>query len=152
MAKAIVSIGSCKGHRRSVIERAVALVSDFASPQPVKCSSIIETPASGYESDAMFLNLCLSFETSLPPEPLLDALLEIQNSIDASPHRNSEGEYIDRVIDIDLIALGTRKFCSPKLQLPHPRSHLRDFVTIPFMEIEPELCFKICAILTDNTL
>ncbi len=151
MAKAIVSIGSCKGHRRSVIERAVALVSDFVSPQPVKCSSVMETPAWGYESDSMYLNVCISFETTIPPEQLLDSLLEIQNRIDSSPHRTPSGEYIDRVIDIDLIALGTRRFSSPKLQLPHPRAHLRDFVTVPFMEIEPELCFRICALLTDNT-
>lgn len=150
MAKAIVSIGSCKGHRHSAIARAVALIRSLVSPAEVRCSSEYETPAWGYESDAVFLNICLSFTTPLEPSRLLDKLLEIQNSIDPSPHRDASGGYIDRVIDIDLICVDTLIVDSPSLILPHPRAHLREFVTRPFMEIEPELCFKICAILTDN--
>lgn len=150
MAQAIVGIGSCIGHRLSVIGRAVALIRDMAGDSELRVSKVFESKAWGYESDALYLNVCVAFHTDLTPPALLDKLQAIERSICSSPHRDDNGNYIDRVIDIDLIAVDCIRINSPELTLPHPRCHLRDFVTVPFMEIAPELCFRICAILTDG--
>lgn len=68
---------------------------------------------------------------------VLRKLQEIQRSIDPSPHRDAEGRYIDRVIDIDLIAIDDWVVDTPELTLPHPRMHLRDFVLIPLAGLAP---------------
>jgi 2-amino-4-hydroxy-6-hydroxymethyldihydropteridine diphosphokinase len=43
-----------------------------------------------------------------------------------------------RLLDLDLIAFGTRAADLPGLVLPHPRAHLRRFVLQPLAEIAPE--------------
>ncbi len=68
---------------------------------------------------------------------VLRKLQEIQLSIDPSPHRDAEGRYIDRAIDIDLIAIDDWVVDTPDLTLPHPRMHLRDFVLIPLAGLAP---------------
>lgn len=68
---------------------------------------------------------------------VLRKLQDIQRSIDPSPHRDAEGRYIDRAIDIDLIAIDDWVVDTPELTLPHPRMHLRDFVLIPLAGLAP---------------
>ncbi len=135
-AEAYISIGSNIGDRRAHIERAVTALSALAEG-PVRVSAVMETAPWGYESANPYLNVCLAFPTSLSPLPLLRELLRVQDSIDPSPHRNADGSYADRRIDIDLIALGHAVVSSPEITLPHPRMHLRDFVLLPLAEIAP---------------
>ncbi len=51
------------------------------------------------------------------------------------PHRNADGTYRDREIDIDIIGIDGRHFATDRLELPHPRAHMRDFVTVPLGEL-----------------
>ncbi len=51
------------------------------------------------------------------------------------PHRNSDGSYRDREIDIDIILIDDMRIDSPRLQVPHPRMLERDFVMIPLREL-----------------
>lgn len=135
-----VNIGSNKGDRMAVIGRAVALISSsplIAAAGSVCCSAPFESEPWGFQSSQRFLNVGVNFETSLPPLPLLEALAGIQSSIDSAPHRDTLGRYIDRVIDIDLIALDDIILDSPRLTLPHPRMHMREFVLTPMAELWP---------------
>ncbi|MBD5369332.1 MAG: 2-amino-4-hydroxy-6-hydroxymethyldihydropteridine diphosphokinase [Bacteroides sp.] len=152
MALAIVGLGSNKGHRRSIIERAVALISRIPDIYEFRCSELMETEPWGFESDNKFLNACVAFETDMPPEVLFGKLQEIERSISEASHRDSTGRYVDREIDIDFIAYGTQRVSLPGLILPHPRAMLRDFVMIPFEEIAPGLCAEIKSMTTDNSL
>ena len=68
---------------------------------------------------------------------LLRCLREIERRIDPSPHRDSEGRYIDRAIDIDLIAVGSVVVSLPELIIPHPRMHERYFVLRPLSQLDP---------------
>jgi 2-amino-4-hydroxy-6-hydroxymethyldihydropteridine diphosphokinase len=43
-----------------------------------------------------------------------------------------------RLLDLDLIAFGSRTMNSADLTLPHPRAHLRRFVLQPLSEIAPD--------------
>ena len=43
-----------------------------------------------------------------------------------------------RLLDLDLIAFGSRTINSVELTLPHPRAHLRRFVLQPLSEIAPD--------------
>ena len=138
MSTAHISIGSNLGDRAALIERAVAAISARFAVTAV--SRPVESEPWGYSSPHPFINVGVNIEIGpgMTPETLLDILLEIQNSIDSSAHRNTDGSYADRAIDIDLICYGavaTPPDAHPAL--PHPRMHLREFVLIPMIEILP---------------
>ncbi len=138
MSTAHISIGSNLGDRAALIERAVAAISARFAVTAV--SRPVESEPWGYSSPHPFINVGVNIEIGpgMTPETLLDILLEIQNSIDSSAHRNTDGSYADRAIDIDLICYGsvaTPPDAHPAL--PHPCMHLREFVLIPMIEILP---------------
>lgn len=91
----------------------------------------------GYASDAEFVNLGIAIDfaegCALPdPFELLDALQAVEKKIAPdSPHRNADGTYRDRVVDIDIIAIDGIAIESPRLTVPHPRARTRRFVTEP---------------------
>ena len=137
MSMAYINIGSNQGDRKAHIGQAVALIADIAESEIVQ-SDYIETPPWGYRSSEPYLNLGIAFATSLQPEQLLDMLLAIERSINPASHRDADGNYVDREIDIDLIAVDNIIIDSPRLTLPHPRMHLRDFVLAPMAQLAPD--------------
>lgn len=139
MATAHVNIGSNTGDRLAQIERAVTLVqSRICGCHPVRRSSLVESDAWGYQSSGRYLNLGIAFEWEGDPRELLRLLLSVQNEISPASHRDSDGNYIDRIIDIDLIAVGDAVIDSADLVLPHPRMQDRAFVLAPMSELEPD--------------
>lgn len=138
--KAHVNIGSNKGNRLPAIDRAVALVaSQCVSPGArVHAASPLQSDPWGFDSASPFVNVGIMFDTGMTPVALLDTLSAIERSIDPSPHRDPSGAYIDRVIDIDLIAMDDLVVDTPRLVLPHPRMHLRPFVLIPMLTLDPD--------------
>lgn len=137
--KIFLNLGSNLGDREEMLGRAVALIGD-ALPGRVSCSRVLETPAWGYESANAFLNVGVMVETDIAYEPVrvLHILQEIQRRLDPSPHRNAAGGYIDRAIDIDIIAIDDTVMDTPELTLPHPRMHLRRFVLEPMAQLAPD--------------
>lgn len=137
MAIAHINIGSNIGDRRAAIARAVAAVENALGAR-ARLSDIVESAPWGFKSDNAFLNLGLEIETgALTPLEVLRRLREAERSVSATPHRRADGSYADRVIDIDLIAIGDCVFHTPELTLPHPRMHLRRFVLAPMMQLSP---------------
>lgn len=137
---AAVSLGSNRGDRRAAIKSAIAAVTECADTRqhPCEVAEIIETQPWGYTSTMPYLNTLMVFETKYDPVTLLQRLQQIEHSIDPSPHRDSHGNYIDRTIDIDLIAVDDIVIDTPFLTLPHPRMHLREFVLRPMTALLPQ--------------
>ena len=71
----------------------------------------------------------------LSPLGLLDVLQEIEREVSPLPHRNPDGSYRDRGIDIDIIAWENKTVTTDRLTVPHPHARERDFVMIPLREI-----------------
>lgn len=133
MDYAIVNLGSNLGQRRLNLSRAVGAIN--ARFGDFEVSHVVETDPQGFDSENKFLNICLMFRTDLEPLELLHELQAIEKKICPDPHRTPDGGYADRVIDIDLIALGDRVVDTPELQLPHPRLAERRFFLQPLDEI-----------------
>ncbi len=114
---------------------------------------MMETDPWGFSSPNRFLNLGVMIETSVPVDPLalLDLTRSIERSIDPSPHRDPSGAYIDRAIDIDIIAVDRLVLCHPRLTLPHPRAALRDFVILPLSQLDPLTASWITGLTTQIT-
>ncbi len=134
---AYLNLGSNIGDRLLNLERAVAAIEARAGGAAVSRSSMIESDPWGYESARRFVNIGIAFPTALSPSGLLDLIIDIQSRLDPAPHRDAAGAYIDRRIDIDLIALDNLVVDTPRLTLPHPRMHLREFVLRPMMDLAP---------------
>lgn len=142
MSKIHINIGSNIGDRAALIERAVAALSESLDPDNrcvIRLAPLIESAPWGYESTNSFLNLGLMIEMpgDETPESILKTLQTVERRISDTPHRNPDGSYADRPIDIDLIAVDDKIIDTPSLQLPHPRMHLRDFVLKPIADLDP---------------
>lgn len=131
-----INIGSNCGDRHALIGQAVAALAR-AIPGKMRRSSFIETEPRGFSSPNKFLNLGVLIEPQVPLAPLeyLRITQAIERSISPFPHRDADGRYIDREIDIDIIDIDGITYASPELTLPHPRARERDFVITPWTEL-----------------
>lgn len=142
--KVYLNIGSNSGDRRAFIGHAVAaVVRSLARPGvAATVAAPFYSAPWGYESEAEYINvgMMLDFPRRLSPGDL-DAiylcLRDIECGISLCPHRNPDGTYRDRDIDIDIIAAGDMVCHTALLDLPHPRMHLRDFVLVPLAWLDP---------------
>lgn len=148
-----INIGTNQGRREDNLSLAVVLLRKAVPHTRFEQSPVIESEPWGYESPNRFLNIGLLIVTPLSPTALFDTLQQVEQSISSASHRDSDGCYADRIIDIDLIAVnrddGTPVIIdTPRLTLPHPRMHMRRFVLEPMLTLDPDWRHP----LTDNNI
>lgn len=134
MSKAWLSLGANIGDPAAQLEDAIRRLDDHAGITVVKRSAVIRTAPWGKTDQNDFLNAAIEVETTLPPQALLQAGLEIERQMG----RERIETWGPRLIDIDLIAYERTQIDIPGLTLPHPHAHERDFVLAPLREISPE--------------
>jgi 2-amino-4-hydroxy-6-hydroxymethyldihydropteridine diphosphokinase len=104
---------------------------------PVLSSAIYETEPVDCEPGApRFLNAVVEFDHEGDPVRLLEQLVRIEMSLGRT---RDHPKRVSRTIDIDLLYCGNRLIDNERLQLPHPRMHLRKFVLEPLADIRPGL-------------
>lgn len=141
MAYVLVNIGSNIGNRRLNLSRAMrAIGEEFGN---FEISHVVESAPWGYDSTNSFFNLGIAFTTELTPMELLHRLQEIERSISTASHRNPDGTYADREIDIDIIAIDREIIDEVELKVPHPRLAERRFVLEPLAELAPGWCHPL---------
>lgn len=141
MAKACLSLGTNIGNKRGNLVTAAALLAERAG-DILALSAMYETEPWGFVSPNPFLNAALVLKTELSPLELLDAtrLIEIEMG---RIGKSKEGEYQDRIIDIDLLIYDDVVMQTDRLTLPHPRMHQRAFVLEPLAEIAAEVIHPV---------
>ena len=132
-----IALGSNMGDRRSLLNRAIALIEERVGAVQ-RVSSFIETEPWGFESTNPFLNAAVMVQTTLSPIECLDATQQIEREL-GRKKKSKGGKYHDRPIDIDLLLYGDLKLSTPRLTIPHPHMYERDFVMIPLREIMPSV-------------
>jgi 2-amino-4-hydroxy-6-hydroxymethyldihydropteridine diphosphokinase len=131
-----LNIGSNMGDRRDNLYRAVVALA--AGTSGCSVSSIVESKPWGFESENGFLNIGVCLCSNLSPHQMLDRIHEIERRLGSAAHRDDEGNYIDRLVDIDIVAVDDRVIDTPDLQVPHPHLPERDFFLRPMMELAPD--------------
>jgi 2-amino-4-hydroxy-6-hydroxymethyldihydropteridine diphosphokinase len=133
-----VALGSNLGDRLSNLRASRKAIVDLSSvAPPVLTSPIYETEPVGCEPGAgKFLNAVIEFDYKGDPVELLEHLVRIEESLG---RERDHARNISRKIDIDLLYLGDMKIDNERVQLPHPRLHLRRFVLQPLADIRPDL-------------
>lgn len=135
MSTYIINIGSNLGDRKLNLSKAMAFIHhEFG---PFEMSHAVESLPQGFDSAHKFMNVCMMFASDLTPEEVLDRLQGIEKRISPAAHRNDDGSYRDRAIDIDIIAIDDKVIDSERLTIPHPRMAERRFVLAPLEEIAP---------------
>ena len=133
-----LSLGSNLGQRRSLIRRAVELIS-IRVGTVVRQSSLIETEPWGFESTHKFLNGAVLCETALTPREVLTVTQQIERELGRKKPivngTSSNRQYSDRPIDIDILLYDDLHIDEPDLKIPHPLMNERDFVMKPLSEI-----------------
>ena len=132
-----IALGSNMGDRRSLLNRAIALIEERVGAVQ-RVSSFIETEPWGFESANPFLNAAVMVKTTLSPIECLDATQQIEREL-GRKKKSKGGKYHDRPIDIDLLLYGDLKLSTPRLTILHPHMYERDFVMIPLREIMPSI-------------
>jgi len=134
-----LGIGTNLGDRKNNLNEALALIEEHIG-SIVKSSSIYETEPWGFRSQDNFLNMVMEVETKLRPSGLLGRILMVEANMGRL--RDEKG-YSSRIIDIDILFYGNRKFEKKTLVIPHPRLHERRFVLVPLCEIAPDLIHPV---------
>lgn len=134
MSKAWLSLGANIGDPPAQLADAVDRIISQPQIALIAASTVITTKPWGKTDQPDFANMAISIVTSLKPLELLDFL----QGIELAMGRERIEVWGPRLIDIDIIAYDRRIELSPRLTLPHPYAHERDFVLDPLREIDAE--------------
>ena len=121
------------GDRKSNIKLAIKQISELIGPV-VRQSALIETAPWGFNSANTFINAAVCSETSLSPREVLQATQDIERALGRTT-KSIDGQYHDRLIDIDILLYDDLHVNEPDLVIPHPHMNERQFVMQPFSEI-----------------
>jgi 2-amino-4-hydroxy-6-hydroxymethyldihydropteridine diphosphokinase len=134
---AFVALGSNLGDPEGILRRAMDRLESL-SVQPLLRSSLWRTaPVDCPPGSPPFVNAVAGIypRAEETPESLLSQLQVLEAEFG---RLRGKVPNAPRLLDLDLIAFGSRTVNSPGLILPHPRAHRRLFVLQPLAEIAPE--------------
>ena len=100
----------------------------------VRQSAFYETAPWGFDSPHQFVNAAVCVQTKLSPRELLATTQGIERLM-GRKEKSVDGQYHDRIIDIDILLYDEVHIDEPDLKIPHPLMHGRDFVMVPLREI-----------------
>lgn len=130
-----LNIGSNLGNRKLNISKALRAIEERFGY--FETSKIVESSPWGYESVHDFMNLAVMVVSDRTPLEVLSEIQKIENHLNPTPHRHSDGSYADRILDIDIMAADDVVMSTPGLILPHPRLSERRFFLEPFSQLAP---------------
>jgi len=140
MSRVVLSIGSNLGDRLARLKSVV----DGLDGAVRAVSPVYETEPWGGVEQGPFLNAVLIAE-----DPALDCRgwLHRAHELEATADRVREQRWGPRTLDVDLVTChdGQREVTSrdDDLTLPHPAAHLRAFVLIPWLAVDPDATLTV---------
>lgn len=132
--------GSNALDRETILQRTAELLVERIG-RLLAHSAIYTSSAWGFRSERDFANQALLLQTELEPEQVLDEALAVEQIVGRdreaeSRERALTGErYASRVVDVDIILCEDHIISTPRLRVPHPLMHEREFVLRPLCEI-----------------
>ena len=127
------SLGSNLGDQEGTIREAINRIGELIG-EVDRQSTLLITEPWGFESDNSFVNAAVRCITTLSPFAILHLTQDIARAMGRTV-KSSDGQYHDRIIDIDILMYDDIHITTPELTLPHPLMKERDFVMIPLSEI-----------------
>jgi 2-amino-4-hydroxy-6-hydroxymethyldihydropteridine diphosphokinase len=132
-----IALGSNLGDRMANLRASRRAIEDLLGDKSLLSSPVYETEPVGCEPDAgRFLNAVLEVDYDGDPTRLLEHMIRIEESLG---RKSDHAPNVSRKIDLDLLYADELDVRNERVQLPHPRMHLRKFVLQPLADIRPEL-------------
>lgn len=141
--RTILLTGSNAPSREEILRRTALLLEQHVGPIVAR-SEVYASKAWGFSSDEPFANEALMIETSLNPIEVLDAALAVEQIVgrdrqqEQAEKRLTGERYASRVVDVDVILCEELVIDTPRLKVPHPLMHEREFVLRPVAAIASE--------------
>jgi 2-amino-4-hydroxy-6-hydroxymethyldihydropteridine diphosphokinase len=134
VSRSVLSIGGNLGERVDTLRSAVSAIAALSGVDLVEISPVYETPPWGPVEQPDFLNAVLVVEVSdtLTSLEFLHSLQTIENQ----HGRTRDVHWGPRTLDIDIVTFGDEVSDVPELVLPHPHAHEREFVLVPWLDID----------------
>ena len=134
-----IAFGANLGDRADTFRRVIAAVESLLAPVE-RVSKLYRTaplnpPELQESSQPEFLNGAFALRSARPPLEVLDILLGIERELGRDRERTVR--WGPRTVDLDIIAIDDLTLSEPRLTVPHPEMHNRDFVLIPLADIDP---------------
>ena len=134
MHLAYVALGANLADPVTQIRSALSALGQLPQSRLRRSSSLYRTAPVGVAGQPDFINAVAALETALDPHALLGALFEIE----ARFGRRRDYRHAPRTLDLDLLLFDDLEIDDARLNIPHPRMHLRAFVMAPLVEIAPD--------------
>lgn len=129
-----IALGSNLGESCNQLRMALADIGQLPGTSLLASSSMYRSAPVGYLDQPDFVNSVAKITTTLTPQKLLTSLLNIERR----HGRERDFANAPRTLDLDLLLYDELQIDEPGLTVPHPQMHLRAFVLLPLLEIEPD--------------
>ena len=137
MATVYLGLGTNLGQKEENLRTAVERINSEIG-EVTSLSSFYETAPWGFESDNSFLNAVACVSSSREPLEVLRITQRIERELGRTL-KSTNGQYHDRIIDIDILLYDEEVIDKPELKIPHPLMTERSFVMDPLKEIAPDI-------------
>ncbi|MFF0814597.1 2-amino-4-hydroxy-6-hydroxymethyldihydropteridine diphosphokinase [Rhodococcus sp. NPDC003318] len=136
MSRVVLSIGSNLGDPLANLRSVV----DTLGERLIAASAVYVTPPWGGVEQQDFLNATL-----IAQDPALDCRgwLRFGQDLERQADRVRDVRWGPRSLDVDVVDCDGIVSADPELTLPHPRAHLRAFVLVPWLEIDPDAALTV---------
>lgn len=140
MSRVVFLTGSNAPDRDNVLCRTAEILSRRVG-EVERASQIYGSEPWGFHAEEMFSNQALILQTALTPIEVLDEALATEQEVGRDRAREQAekeitGErYASRVVDVDVMFYDEEIIDTPRLKVPHPLLHVREFALEPLCEI-----------------
>ncbi|WP_132524204.1 2-amino-4-hydroxy-6-hydroxymethyldihydropteridine diphosphokinase [Rhizobium sp. BK376] len=138
MVTATLGLGGNVGDPVHAMAVALRMLDGRGDCHVIAVSRLYRTPPWGKTDQSFFYNSCAAVTTSLTPDALLEACLDIEREM----KRVRIERWGPRTLDIDILTYGNVASDGPSLQIPHPRMTERGFVLLPLADIAADLALN----------
>lgn len=135
MATAYIGLGSNINQPVDQLIRAFSALGQLPSTRLVVRSAFYRNAPLGPPNQPDYINAVAALKTALTPLVLLAHM----HSIERQHKRVRSQRWGPRTLDLDILVYGKIPFHHPRLVIPHPMLHCREFVLVPLNEINPDL-------------
>ncbi len=129
-----IGLGSNLGESGDQLAQAFVRLDQLPDTRLLAQSALYRSAPVGYLDQPDFVNAVAKITTSLTPQALLAALLQIERECG----RERTFANAPRTLDLDVLLYDDRQIHEHGLTVPHPQMHKRAFVLLPLLDIEPD--------------